>query len=177
MLVLDSALDELSGPQGTWLKEQFDKVDDDTNFVFLVFHHPPYTSSTDDKVRGGGHSARETEKSLAKWLEGHQQSMRARIIVFNGHVHNYERHEHEGVTYFVTGGGGAHAYPIPRSPDDLYKDNGINYHYLLIDVNGTQTQITMNKLELVDGKPVWTKPDQAAVNARAKAIAGAHKNQ
>ena len=117
------------------------------------------------------------EKSLAKWLEGHQQSMRARIIVFNGHVHNYERHEHDGVTYFVTGGGGAHAYSIPRSPDDLYKDNGINYHYLLIDVNGTQTQITMNKLELVDGKPVWTKPDQVAVNARAKAIVGAHQNQ
>ena len=100
--------------------------------------------------------------------------MRARIIVFNGHVHNYERHEYNGVTYFVTGGGGAHAYPIPRGPDDLYKDNGINYHYLLIDVDGTRALITMNKLEIVDGKAVWTKPDQVAINVPAKANAAAH---
>ena len=30
--------------------------------------------------------------------------MRARIVVFSGHVHNYERHEHGGVTYFVDRG-------------------------------------------------------------------------
>ncbi|MGB2626313.1 MAG: metallophosphoesterase [Candidatus Acidiferrum sp.] len=174
MLVMDSALDELTGPQGDWLKDQFNKLPDDANFVFMVFHHPPYTSSSDDKAFGGGHTARESEKALGKWLEGRQQNMRARIIVFNGHVHNYERHEYNGVTYFVTGGGGAHAYPIPRGPDDLYKDNGINYHYLLIEVDGTRAQITMNKLEIVDGKAVWTKPDQVVINASAKANAAAH---
>lgn len=172
MLVLDSALDELSGPQGDWLKQQFGKVTDNTNFVFMVFHHPPYTSSSDEKRHGGGHSAREPEKALGRWLEEQQEQMSARIIVFNGHVHNYERHEYNGVTYFVTGGGGAHAYPIQRTADDLYKDKGINYHYLLIDVDGGQAQITMNKLEFVDGKAVWTKPDSLSVKVgAAKAIA------
>jgi Icc-related predicted phosphoesterase len=172
MLVLDSALEELSGPQGDWLKEQFGKVTDDTNFVFMVFHHPPYTSSSDEKLYGGGHSARETEQALGKWLEEQQKQMNARIIVFNGHVHNYERHEYNGVTYFVTGGGGAHPYPIQRTADDFYKDKGINYHYLLIDVGGGQAQITMNKLEFLAGHAVWTKPDSVTVKVgAAKAIA------
>ena len=172
MLVLDSALDELTGPQGDWLKGQFNKVTGDTNFVFMVFHHPPYTSSSDDKAYGGGHTARETERTLGKWLEQQQQHLRARIIVFNGHVHNYERHEHNGVAYFVTGGGGAHPYLIPRTADDLYKDNGINYHYLLINVDGARAQITMNKLEIVNGKSVWSKPDELTVQVpTAKAMA------
>jgi acid phosphatase type 7 len=175
MLVLDSALNELSGQQGDWLKEQFNKVTDETRFVFMVFHHPPYTSSSDEKAFGGGHMAREPEKTLGKWLEDRQQHMRARIIVFNGHVHNYERHEHNGVTYFVTGGGGAHAYPIQRAANDLYQDKGINYHYLLIDVDGQQAQITMNKLEIVDGKAIWTKPDSATIKApAAKAVGVGH---
>jgi Icc-related predicted phosphoesterase len=173
MLVLDSALDELTGPQGDWLKDQFNKVTGDTNFVFMVFHHPPYTSSSDDKALGGGHTARETEKALGKWLEDRQQHMRARIVVFNGHVHNYERHEHNCVTYFVTGGGGAHAYPIPRTADDLYKDKGINYHYLLIDVDGTQALITMHKLEIVAGKSVWSTPDAVTVKVPGPKALGA----
>ena len=72
------------------------------DFVFIVLHHPPYTSSSDAKTFGGGHSARSQEQKLAKTLEARQQNLRARIVVFSGHVHNYERHEHGGVTYFVT---------------------------------------------------------------------------
>lgn len=34
---------------------------------------------------------------------------------------NCERHEHAGVTYFVSGGGAAHAYPIERAPMILFK--------------------------------------------------------
>ncbi len=175
MLVLDSALDEMSGAQGEWLKAQLGKVSAETEFVFMVFHHPPYTSSSDEKQFGGGHSARGTEKALAQLLEAQQKQMRARIVVFNGHVHNYERHEHGGVTYFVTGGGGAHAYPVPRAPGDLYQDKGINYHYLLVDVNGDRAQITMNKLELQDGKAVWSTPDVVTIKALTAMAAGAAK--
>ena len=92
-------------------------------------------------------------------------STRARFIVLNGHVHNYERHERGGVTYFVTGGGGAHAYPIVRQPRDLYKDPGSNYHYLLIRVDHNRASITMNKLEFKDGQAVWSKPDWVSITA------------
>jgi len=165
LLVLDSALDELTGPQGEWLRGQFDNLASNVDFVFFVFHHPPYTSSTDEKTYGGGHSARDKEMGLAAFLEEKQKQVRARFVVFNGHVHNYERHEHNGVIYLVTGGGGAHAYPITRKADDPYKDTGINYHYLLVAVDRNQVRITMKKLEFKDGKPVWTQPDETVIPA------------
>ncbi len=102
MLALDSSLDEATGPQGNWLAKKIDKIPADVDFVFIMFHHPPYTSSSDEKKFGGGHSARASEqKLLAKLLEERQAHTRARFIVFSGHVHNYERHEHGGVIYFV----------------------------------------------------------------------------
>ena len=160
MLVLDSSMDEISGAQGEWLTRELDGLPADIDFVFVVLHHPPYTSSSDDKKLGGGHSARAPEQMLAGMLERRQRHMRARIVVFAGHVHNYERHEHGGVTYFVTGGGGAHAYPIERAPDDPFRNNKINYHYLLANVSRTRLKITMNRLDLAEGKTTWTQPDE-----------------
>jgi Icc-related predicted phosphoesterase len=98
VLVLASSLNETSEPQGPWLTQKLDHLPGDVDFVFLVLHHPPYTSSSDEKRFGGGHSSRSPEHELAKILEARQQNLRARIVVFSGHVHNYERHEHGGVT-------------------------------------------------------------------------------
>ena len=173
MLVLDSNLDELSGPQGAWLAAQLDHLPDDVDFVFFVFHHPPYTSSSGLKIYGGGHSARPTEQALAKMLEQRQQGTRARFIVFSGHVHNYERHEHGGVTYFVTGGGGARPYLIARAPDDPYKDMGVNYHYLLVEVDHTAVKIIMHKVEIKDDSLVWSTPDSVTIRVPAAAAAAA----
>jgi Icc-related predicted phosphoesterase len=128
VLVLDSSLDETGGPQGLWLADKLDHVPAGVDFVLLMLHHPPYTSSSDAKTFGGGHSARTPEQALAKALEQRQAHARYRIVVFSGHVHNYERHEHGGVAYFVTGGGAAHAYPIERAPDDLFQSKKVNYH-------------------------------------------------
>jgi Icc-related predicted phosphoesterase len=166
-LVLDSALQENGGPQGQWLTEKLDRVPSDVDFVFLMFHHPPYTSSSDAKAFGGGHSARTTEQALAKMLEERQAHARFRIVVFSGHVHNYERHEHGGVTYFVSGGGGAHAYPIERSPDDPFQSKQVNYHYLLVEVDQQQLKVTMNRLDLTSGKAVWTQPDSVKITLPA----------
>jgi len=173
MLVLDSSLDENSGPQGQWLTQKLDTIPAEVDFVFIVLHHPPYTSSSDAKKYGGGHSARSHEQTLAKMLEARQQNMRARIVVFGGHVHNYERHEHGGITYFVTGGGGAHAYPIERGPGDPFQSKEINYHYLLVEVDRGKLKITMNRLELTSGKAVWTQPDGVNIVAPAAGAAKA----
>jgi acid phosphatase type 7 len=172
MLVLDSSLDEISGPQGQWLTKELDHLSSDVDFVLLVLHHPPYTSSSDDKKFGGGHSARSQELELAKMLEARQQKLRARIVVFSGHVHNYERHEHGGVTYFVTGGAGAHAYPIERAKDDLFQSKEVNYHYLQVEDHQDTLEIIMNRLDLTSGTPVWTEPDSVTISvATAKAVA------
>jgi Icc-related predicted phosphoesterase len=175
ILVLDSSQDEVSGPQGQWLTGKLDDIPPDVDFVFLMFHHPPYTSSSDAKMFGGGHSARSTEQHLAKMLEDRQVHTRARFVVFSGHVHNYERHEHGGVTYFVSGGGAAHAYPIERAPSDPFQSKEVNYHYLLVEVDHQQLKITMNRLELANGKAAWTQPDSVKIAAPVAASAAASK--
>jgi Icc-related predicted phosphoesterase len=165
MLTLDSSLDELSGPQGEWMKSRLNSIPGDVAFVVIVLHHPPYSSSTNAKEFGGGHSVRPQEKALAAYLEAEQKTLKARIAVFSGHVHNYERHEHAGVTYFVTGGGGAHAYPIPRNPGDPFQNDKINYHYLKIEVDGQRMKVTMRRLELTDAGPIWTEPDAVTIKS------------
>jgi len=168
MLVLDSSLDEVVGPQGEWLAGKLDHVPADVNFVFVMDHHPPYTSSSDQKKFGGGHSARASELALAKILEARQAHAPYRIVFFSGHVHNYERHQHGGITYFVSGGGGAHAYPIERAPGDLFQSREINYHYLLVEVEGQQVKVTMNRLQLTGEKATWTTPDQVQIPVPGK---------
>jgi predicted phosphodiesterase len=119
--------------------------------------------------------ARGQEKDLAMLLETRQKNQRARIVVFSGHVHNYERHEHGGITYFVTGGAGAHAYPISRAKDDPFQSNEINYHYLMVDVDREKLKITMHRLQLTSGKSVWTEPDSVTIAAPAAKGAAAGK--
>ena len=165
MLTLDSSLDELSGPQGEWMKNQFNSISENIAFVVVVLHHPLYSSSTNEKEFGGGHSVRPEEKALAAYLETQQKTLAARIVVISGHVHNYERHEHGGVIYFVTGGGGAHAYPIPRNPGDPFQNDKINYHYLKIEVDGQRMKVTMRRLELTDAGPIWTEPDAVTIKS------------
>jgi len=174
-LTLDSSQPETTGPQGDWLKAKLDHVPGDVDFVLLVFHHPPYTSSSDTnkEARGGGHSARSQEQALAKLLEERQAHSRYRIVVFNGHVHNYEHHAHGGVEYFVSGGGAAHPYMIDRAPDDLFKSDQVNFHYLTVDVNHQQLTVTMNRLDLSTGKALWTQPDLVKISNSAAVAAQA----
>jgi 3',5'-cyclic AMP phosphodiesterase CpdA len=175
LLTLDSSLDEISGPQGRWLSQKLDDLPGDVDFVFVVMHHPPYTSSSDFKMFGGGHSARGQEKELARTLEARQQNLRARIIVFSGHVHNYERHEHGGVTYFVTGGGGAHPYAIERAVEDPFQSKDVNYHYLQVEVDRDKVKVTMRRLDMTSGTALWTEPDSVTISApAAKAATPVH---
>jgi hypothetical protein len=166
MLVLDSSQEETSGGQGRWLKQKLDTVSTDTDFVFIVLHHPPLTASSNRAIlRGGGHSVRRREQQLAKLLEIRQAHLRARIIVLASHVHNYEHYEHGGITYIVTGGGGAHPYLIPRKNDDPLRGLEVNYHYLLVEVKSNFVKITMNRLEQDGAKAKWSRPDEVTVGA------------
>ncbi len=158
ILVLDSSLDELSGAQGQWLRDKLDRLTPEIDFVIFVVHHPPYTLSS-MTIMGSGHGVRGQEEGLAQWLVARQLKTRARFVVFAGHVHNYERYEHGGVVYFVSGGGGAHPYAVPRSAGGPAIDRKVNYHYLLVEVVASKMVITMNRLDIKDGKATWTQPD------------------
>ena len=69
-------------------------------------------------------------------LEARLGKIQARVIVVNGHIHNYERFERRGVEYVVTGGGGAEPYPVLfRGRADLYRDLGFPvYNFVTIDI-------------------------------------------
>jgi hypothetical protein len=67
----------------------------------------------------------------------------------------------------VTGGGGARPYPIERTPDDPLNGKNVNYHYLLVEVDGGNLKITMHRLDLTSGAAVWTQPDSVAISVRA----------
>lgn len=168
LLSLDSSLDETAGAQGEWLSDQFKLIPADVDFIFVSLHHPLVTSAGDKTNGRGGSSARPTEQQLATFLEHQQKQIRARIVVFASHVHNYERHERGGVTYFVTGGGGAHAYPISRASDDPFQSPDINYHYLLVEVERGKVKVTMNRIEIRDGVSKWTKPDSVVISCPNK---------
>jgi len=174
LLMLDSSQDETSGPQGQWLQHELDTLPADIDFVCIVLHHPPYTDSSDEHL-GGGHSARHPEQLLAQMLEQRQPHTRARFVVIAGHVHNYERHEHGGVTYLVTGGGAARPYMIPRKPGDPLFGKDVNYHFLLVEVDRGKMKITMNRLELANGKATWTTPDSVEITTLAAMPAKAGK--
>lgn len=165
MLCLDSSQDETSGPQGDWLKAQLDGLGPEVDFVFVVVHHPPFSTAWSPLHPTQGHPVRRAEARLAEFLEARQARTRARFVVLASHVHNYERHEHGGVTYFVTGGGGAHAYPIHRDPGDPFQDSRVNYHYLRIQVAKGTATITMRRLGLEGGSPAWTSPDTVTIRA------------
>jgi len=174
LLMLDSSLDEISGEQGRWLAHELDNVPADVDFVCLVLHHPPYTDSS-DQLFGGGHSARPAEQTLARMLQDRQAHTRARFVVIAGHVHNYERYEHGGVTYFVSGGGAAHPYMVPRKSGDPLFGKAVNYNYLLVEVDRGKMKITMHRLEMADGKADWTTPDSVEITAPAAMPAKAGK--
>jgi Icc-related predicted phosphoesterase len=169
LLVLDSSLEEITGPQGEWLAAKLDHVPSDVDFVLIMDHHPPYTSSSDEHTFGGGHTARASEQALAKMLEERQEHARYRMVFFSGHVHNYERHEHGGITYFVSGGGAAHAYPIPRAAGDPFQSKEINYHFLLVETGPQSLKVTMNRLQLTGGKATWSAPDEVRISVPATA--------
>ena len=162
VLVLDSSLPELSGPQGDWLRDRLDHLGD-VNFVVFVLHHPPYTMSSPN-MTGAGHGARQQETKLAQWLESRQERMRARFVVFAGHVHNYEHYQHGGVQYFVTGGGGAHPHNVARAKTGALPNQKINYHYLTVEIENRKMTITMNRLVMNYGEAVWTQPDKVTID-------------
>ena len=90
---------------------------------FVIFHHPVFSS---DAYHGGGYSYE---------IIYHPIFVEAGVdIVFNGHAHNYERIEKDGVTYLVVGGGGA----VPRALAEIHVENSV----LAVEGHNFYTRVT-----------------------------------
>jgi hypothetical protein len=129
-----------------WLRSQLAGLPASVDFVMIGMHHPPVADiQTHIEV---DHNPRPNEIALRDFLSSIAPSFHAAIVVIAGHIHNYERAQVDGVTYLVSGGGGAHPYFVERTKDDLYQDpNFPIFHYIRFELGERELRATMFKVE------------------------------
>ncbi len=167
LLNLDSTSPLLEGSQQMlWLQDQIRHLPKPVDFVFLALHHPPVADiQTRIEV---DHNPRPNEIALRDYLSKIAPQSHAQFIVTAGHIHNYERFRIDGVTYLVSGGGGARPYEVDRTPPDLYQTtDAVNFHYILFRLEGKELRATMYRLsDPAAEKPEWQAKDSFVIAAR-----------
>jgi len=146
LITLDSSTFLSRGwAQRRWLEAQLAHIPDSTDFVFFLFHVPlvsdlqtAFMLSIPDP----------STLALRHYLEGRAAVSHAKFVVFNGHIHNYERFELNGITHVITGGGGARPYPIfIRGDQDVYHAHTYpNFNYLIITLQGKHAEAKMYRV-------------------------------
>jgi acid phosphatase type 7 len=146
-IVLDSDSPLVPGSeQRTWLEAQVAALDPAVRVALIVMHHPPVADV--QTVKLVDHNPRPNEQSLAEFLKKAAAQSAARFVVSAGHIHNYERLAQDGVTYLVSGGGGATPYDVDRSAADLYQNKDFpNYHYVRFELHAGTLKGEMIRLE------------------------------
>jgi len=167
LIQLDTMSDLMDGsPQRMWLDAQLKGLPKPVDFVMIGLHHPPVADiQTRLEV---DHNPRPNEIALRDYVTSVQPSMHAQMLVTSGHIHNYERAVVGGVTYLVSGGGGARPYEVDRTPQDMYQDKDFpNFHYVRFELGKDELKATMFRLEDAAAvKPVWQEKDHFEVKKR-----------
>lgn len=166
-----------SSPQGRWFATQLDHVPPQVEFV-LILYHMPWMADRQSQIFVGLPAPQAL--TLRNILEARLDSIRAKVIVFNGHIHNYERFERHGVEYVISGGGGAEPYPVLfRGSADLYKDSGFPvYHFLTLEVSDHQLHGVMWKVKNPeDANLSVEQKDEFTVKASPAAVSPARSAQ
>ncbi len=166
-----------SSPQGKWFAAQLNNVPPQIEFLFILFHLP-WMADQQSEIFAGMPNTEAI--ALREILEARLARIRAKVVVFNGHIHNYERFERRGVEYVITGGGGAEPYPLLfRGHADLYQDTGFPvYHYLTLEVSNHQVHAVMWKVKDPDaGTLSVERKDEFTIRAAAQANAEAVKRK
>jgi hypothetical protein len=157
-LVLDSDLAlKAKSPQRVWLERQIDQVDPSVRFIVIVLHYPPVRDPIFPRARD--------EREVARYLAARAKSLHAQVVVVGSHVHNYERFRRDGVTYLVSGGGGANPVPAFRMFGELsHLTTAVNFHYLRFVLEPDRLAGTMVRLDVGDRS--WSEPDRFEIRTR-----------
>jgi len=160
LIMLDSNFAKLSkediARQNKWLGDTLSKYRDDSHisFVFVFFHHPPFTNS---KHNQPDKQARDNFVSLLDKFSKVK-------FVFNGHVHSYERLRINAINYIVTGGGGAPLVALLPAGKSRYKDEydttgkkPRGTHFCLVTVG--EDYIELKTLHINPAKLTWSEGD------------------
>jgi acid phosphatase type 7 len=160
-LILDSDSPLKPGSeQRLWLERQVASTAPHVRFLLIVLHYPPVR----DPVFPHGRDEAEVERLLTARAAG----LPVKVIVIGSHIHNYERFSRSGVTYLVSGGGGARPVPAFRMSGELSQlTTAVNFHYLRFTLQNEQLTGTMVRFAASDqtGNP-WSEPDRFEVTAR-----------
>jgi hypothetical protein len=146
LITLDSSTFMGAGwPQHRWLEAQLAHIPASADFVFFLFH-APLVSDLQTAFMLAIPDA--TTLSLRHELEGYAAKSHAKFVVFNGHIHNYERFEMNGIMHVISGGGGARPYPIfIRGDQDLYRARTYpNFNYVVITLEGKHVEAKMYRV-------------------------------
>jgi acid phosphatase type 7 len=160
-LILDSDSPlKTASPQRTWFEAQIAAVDPQIKFILVVLHYPPVRDPVYPRMRD--------EKEIARYFHRKASSLRAQVVVVGSHVHNYERFQRDGVTYLVSGGGGAKPVPALRMfGERSHLTTAVNFHYLRFTVENDRLTGTMVRLDADDRTGnSWSEPDRFEVRAK-----------
>jgi acid phosphatase type 7 len=155
----DSAL-KPGSEQREWFERQILGADERIKFILIVLHYPP--------ARDPVYPSAKDEKEVARYLAKKAGSLRARVVVVGSHVHNYERYYRNGVTYLVSGGGGAPPVPAFRMFGEKSKlKTSVNFHYIRFTLDKDRLTGTMVRFDADDkGGDLWTEPDRFEIRAK-----------
>ena len=168
LLELDSDTSLLPGSdQSNWIEKQLDGLPASIDFVIVSLHHPP-VADVQQHIEVD-HNPRPNEIAFRDYLSKVAKTSHASFLVSAGHIHNYERSVVDGVTYLVSGGGGAPPYFVERTSQDLYKSILFpNYHYVKLTVEKDRLHAAMLRVanpeaetlsvELKDSFDIAAKP-------------------
>ena len=159
LLDSDSAF-KTGSPQHIWFEQQVAAAAPQFRFLMVVLHYPP--------VRDPFYPSMLDEKEVAHYFAKHAASLHQRVIVIGSHVHNYERYVRDGVTYLVSGGGGAPPVPAVRLFGEKSKlHTSVNYHFVRFTLESGRLSGTMVRFEATDPSGnSWSEPDHFELRAK-----------
>jgi hypothetical protein len=133
------------GQQADWLRGQLDHIPAQADFVIFSMHIPLIADTQSEFI---ANIPSPESVVLRRYLEARALTARQKFIAVYGHIHNYERFEHNGITHIISGGGGAEPYPVfLRGPEDKYRDPGFPvFNYVILTIHGKQAEGTMYKI-------------------------------
>jgi predicted phosphodiesterase len=108
-----------------WLRNDLSGTSQPLKMVFV--HHPPFDPDGTDHIMAYGN------QEFMALMVGQGVD-----YVFAGHIHAYSQEKRDGVTYFISGGGGAPLYSADH-PQAFY-------HYLRVAVRGEEVTIEVVKI-------------------------------
>jgi 3',5'-cyclic AMP phosphodiesterase CpdA len=126
--------------QGRWLETDLAQAQASGRFIIPFFHKAIFTI--------GPHATDPAVRALKPILHPVFQRHGVRLV-FEGHDHIYYRTVRDGITYVVTGGGGAPLYdgkhPELGLPRDVFKKA---HHFCIVDVYADRLAVTAYQSDL-----------------------------